>query len=98
MIVDGRIFPNLTAANAAISGASATWTPPTYTNVGPGPHISHAALPPQVIAVPLEMDDGTWTVTGASHASLRGQSVNMANVKRPPLPAPAQGAQAQGKS
>jgi len=96
MIVPGRSFPNRTSANAAINGAAATWVPPTYTNVGPGPHINHAALPPQVIAEPLEMEDGTWSVTGAEHASLRGQSVNMANVKRPGLPAPAQ-ARAQGK-
>jgi hypothetical protein len=96
MIVTGRVFPNRTAANAACSAAAATWTPPTYTNVGSGPHIDHSKLPPQTIAEPIEMEDGTWSVTGAEHASLRGQSVNMANVKRGGAPTPTQ-AQAQGK-
>jgi hypothetical protein len=81
MTIDGKRFPSEGAANAAIQVAENTWSPPTYTNVGPGPHIDHALLPPQRLADPTELDDG-WAVTGADHPSLRGEQIDGAKVSR----------------
>jgi hypothetical protein len=81
MTIDGKLFPSEGAARAAIQVAENTWTPPTYSNVGPGPHIDHASLPPQRLADPTELDDG-WAVLGATPASLRGDVIDGAKIKR----------------
>ena len=73
-MIEGKIFPNVNAANGALNAAQNTWTPPSYVDVGGGRHRSHALLAPQVLSIALELDDATWFVI-ANHPGFKGDFI-----------------------
>lgn len=77
----GRVFPNSTAANAALSTAHATWNPPPYTFVGPPPHATEVEIGPQKLATPIEMNDGTFVVFDVDHPSFKSHDIDIDNRK-----------------
>ena len=95
MTIEGKLFPNLTAANGALNAAHAGWTPPSYSDVGTGRHVSHASLAPQRISEPTEMVDAKWLIYG-NHPSFKGDFVNPSDIKRNAENTP-QALQAQSK-
>jgi hypothetical protein len=91
-IREGKTFPNEAAARAAIIAAEATWTRPTYANVGGGVHVEHASLPPQRLAEPFVLNSNRWAVI-ADHPSMKGEMIDDNDRPLPPQAAP-QAAQA----
>lgn len=78
-----KTFPNENAARAGINAAEATWTPPSYLDVGSGRHVLHSSLAPQRLSEPLELHNGRWAVV-ADHPSMKGEIITGPDIKGPP--------------
>ena len=96
MTIQCKTFPNENAARAGIVAAEATWTRPTYRDVGGGRHVLHASMPPQRLSEPRELVNGRWAVI-ADHPSMKGEQITPADIKDKDLPAQAQAAPKAGK-
>lgn len=77
MIAECRTYATQAAARGAITVATATWTPPVYVNVGPGPHVDHAKIGPPKLSEPLRLANGRWAVI-ANHPTFRGETIDSA--------------------
>lgn len=45
-MINCKIFPNEQSARGALNAVEATWTRPTYTNIGTGYYVDHSTLLP----------------------------------------------------